>query len=141
MQILLVGVDRNTFPIESGGAGQPLYADDLQEALDFLSHIETDIVILDCSRGSDQELEANVRTLKEKVDRPLVALVRDESGGSNHEHKKRLFFGSREFHLTVISSSGENARTPCVWPLICCCQGSRGVEKTESEAMTSSCCP
>jgi two-component system sensor histidine kinase/response regulator len=95
VQILLVGFDRDNLPINAGPADQLLFADDIQEALNFLSHIDIDAVVLDCSRSSEQELDRGVRVLRSKADTPIVTLVRDERSGS-----KALAAGARDFLLS-----------------------------------------
>ena len=97
MQILLVGLDREKFPINASPADELLFADDLQEALSFLSHIDINAVVLDCSRISDRKLEEGIRTLKAKADPPVVALVRDERSGS-----KALSAGAQDFLMSEL---------------------------------------
>ena len=99
MQILLVGIDRENLPIGASPADQLLFADDPPEALDFLSHIEIDAIVLDCSRISDRELEGSVRALKAKADCPIAALVRDERRGS-----KVLSAGAQDFLISDLVS-------------------------------------
>ena len=99
MQILLVGLDRDNFPINASPADQLLFADELQEAFNILSHIDVDAVVLDCSRISDRELEASVRKLKAKADPPIVTLVRDERSGS-----KALAAGAQDFLISELVS-------------------------------------
>jgi PAS domain S-box-containing protein len=81
VQILLVGVDRKASPVEAGWADQLLFAEDLQEAVNFASHIELDAVVLECNRHTDKELRNSIGLLKNKTDRPIIALVRDETSG------------------------------------------------------------
>jgi two-component system sensor histidine kinase/response regulator len=95
VQILLIGVDRDNSPIKASPAEQLLFADDLKEAVDFLSHVDIDAVILDGYRVSDQELEAGVRMLKARADPPIVVLVRDEQSGA-----KALEAGAGDFLLS-----------------------------------------
>ena len=99
MQILLVGVDRKTSPIESGRSDQLFFADDLREAVDFLSHIELDAVVLECNRYSDKELQDSIVFLKKKADHPIIALVRDEKSGS-----EALSAGAQDFLISNLIS-------------------------------------
>jgi two-component system sensor histidine kinase/response regulator len=99
VQILFVGVDRNTLPVEAGRDDQLLFADDLQEALNFLSHIELDVVVLDCTRYSDRELEGSIGILNKKADHPIVALVRDGKCGS-----RALSAGAQDFLVSELIS-------------------------------------
>ena len=57
MQILLVGKDRDKFPINASPEDQLLFADDLQEALNFLSHIDIDAIVLHVHPGHVRGLE------------------------------------------------------------------------------------
>jgi len=50
VQILFVGLDRKASLVEAGWSEELLFADDLQEALDFLLHIELGAVVLECNR-------------------------------------------------------------------------------------------
>ncbi len=99
MQILFVGVDRNTLPAEAGWADQQLFADDLREALNFLSHIELDVVVVDCTRRPDRELEGSIGILRKKTDQPIVALVKDGKSGS-----RALSAGAQDFLVTELIS-------------------------------------
>jgi len=99
VQILLVGVDRNTSLFEAGRADQLLFTDDLQEAVNFLSHIDIDVVVLDCSRASGKELEDRIRILKKKSDQPIVVLVADGESGS-----KALSAGAQDFLISTLVS-------------------------------------
>jgi two-component system sensor histidine kinase/response regulator len=92
VQILLVGVDRTTRLTEADWADHLLFAEDVQEALDFISHVDIDVLVLDCSRASDHELEERVRTLKQKAAQPIVALVPDGTRGT-----KALAAGAQDF--------------------------------------------
>ncbi len=92
MQILLVGVDRDNSPIEADRADHLLFADDQREAANILSHIETDVIVLDCSRSPDKKLEEEIRSLKKKAVQPIVVLVRDGESGS-----KALEAGAQDF--------------------------------------------
>jgi len=99
VQILLVGVDRNNSPIEAGRADHLLFADDHREAINFLSHVDIDVIVLDSSRCSDKELEDGIRTLKKKAAQPIVVLVRDGESGS-----KALAAGAQDFLVSALVS-------------------------------------
>ena len=99
MQILLVGVDRSSSLIEAGWADQLLFADDVKEAADFLSHIDLDVVVLDCNRFSGKELKDNIEFLRKIADRPIVVLVRDGKSGS-----EALSAGAQDFLISNLIS-------------------------------------
>ncbi|UCF96291.1 MAG: response regulator [Spirochaetaceae bacterium] len=99
MQILLVGIDRDTAQIQAGEADQFLFAENVQEAVNLLLHIDVDVVVLDCSRRPDGELEHRVRRLKAKTDQPIVALVGDAAGGS-----RALSAGAQDFLIPELIS-------------------------------------
>jgi len=99
VQILFVGVDRKAAPVEAGWSEELLFADDLQEALDFLLHIELGAVVLECNRYSDKQLQDSIEFLKNEADCPIIALVRDETNGS-----KALAAGAQDFLISELIS-------------------------------------
>jgi PAS domain S-box-containing protein len=92
VQVLLVGVDRAEFKIEEDEGCKLLFAEDTEEALRFILHIDIDAVVLDCSGAPDRELGDRIYELKQNTDLPLVALVNDSTGGS-----KAISAGAQDF--------------------------------------------
>ncbi|MBN2551718.1 MAG: response regulator [Spirochaetales bacterium] len=95
MQILLVGVERNSFAIREEGADQLLFAEDIQEANNFLVHVDVDVILLDCGRVAGHELEEKVRELRKKTDQPIVVLVDSGESGS-----RALSAGAQDFLIS-----------------------------------------
>ncbi len=83
VQILLVGIDRNTFKLDQDENTEYLYAEDVAEAIQFLYHVEVDAIVVDlCSLSHDQARDS-ISSLKNRVDYPIIALVGDSETGSN----------------------------------------------------------
>jgi len=99
VQVLLVGVDSNNSPVEAGAEDQLLFADDIEEAVSFLSHVEIDVIVMDCSRVSGKELQDRIRILKKKAVQPIVVLVRDGESGS-----EALSAGAQDFLVSEPTS-------------------------------------
>jgi two-component system sensor histidine kinase/response regulator len=104
VQVLLIGADGNTVPIK-GGEPQFLFADDIEEALGFLSHIDIDVLILDCGQAAGEELADKIRELTQAVDLPLLALVHDAREGS-----EALAAGAQDFLIKELISEDMLAR-------------------------------
>ncbi len=94
MQVLFVGVDQNDIQLKEDHTLQPLFAEDIEEAIRFLFHIDIDAVVLDLSSTSEPATEAAVRSLRHKTDLPVVALVVDAEQGS-----RALTAGVQDFIL------------------------------------------
>ncbi len=92
MQVLLVGVDKAIFKIEEDEGCQLLFAEDIEEALRFVLHIDIDVAVLDCSGASERDLRDRMYKLKQSADLPIVALVDDPAGGS-----KAIAAGAQDF--------------------------------------------
>jgi PAS domain S-box-containing protein len=88
-------VDRNTLPADSKRAERFLFADGVPEALDCLSHIDIDAVVLDCSRLRGDELARRIQALKQQADPPVVVLVPDRETGAG-----ALSAGAQDFLLS-----------------------------------------
>jgi PAS domain S-box-containing protein len=87
-----MGVDRAIFKIEEDEGCKLLFAEDTEEALRFILHIDIDVVVLDCSGASQRDLRNRIHKLKQNADLPLVALVDDSTGGS-----KAIAAGAQDF--------------------------------------------
>jgi PAS domain S-box-containing protein len=96
---LWVGADRNTAAIEADDTVQLLYAEDAEEAINFLFHIDVDIVILDCTTASETELRKWIHTFRGKTHVPVLALVRDSAEGF-----RALSAGAQDFLIKELLS-------------------------------------